>query len=168
ADGTGSGRAAAKAKLGARSPGEIAGYLRARPAIDVLRAFPPDYNSEMIDLPQVLADGVVLPSDGVLAAFRRGDGHADVPVMLGTTRDESKLFMFGDPALVGWWFGILPRLRDPAAYQVAADYYARWWKATGADEPAAVLSASQHEPVFVYRFDWDEEPTLLGSDFSQM
>src|SRR5262249_12980372 len=119
ADGTASDRAGAKAKLAAMSPEEVARYLRERPAPDVLRAFPPDYNSEMIDLPQVFADGVVLPSDGVLAAFRRGDGHQHVPVMLGTTRDESKLFMFGDPAQVRWWFGILPRLRDPAEYQIA-------------------------------------------------
>ena len=37
------------------------------------------------------------------------------------------------------------------------------WKATGADQPAAALSASQRAPVFVYRFDWDEEPTILGA-----
>jgi para-nitrobenzyl esterase len=168
ADGTASDRAAAKAKLAAMPPEEVARYLRARPAIDVLRAFPPDYNSELIDMPQVFADGVVLPSDGVLAAFRRDNGHQHVPVMLGTTRDENKLFMFGDPALVRWWFGIVPRLRDPARYQILAEYHARMWKATGADEPAQELSASQREPVFVYRFDWDEEPTLLGADFSQM
>jgi para-nitrobenzyl esterase len=94
--------------------------------------------------------------------------HADVPVMVGTNRDENKLFMFNDPALVRRWFGIVPRLRDAAAYQVDAEYMARMWKATGADEPAAALSASQHAPVFVYRFDWDEEPTILGADLPMM
>jgi para-nitrobenzyl esterase len=168
ADRTATDRVSAKAALAARSPEEVARYLRARTAIDVLRAFPPDYNSEMIDLPQVFADGVVLPAGDGLAALRGGDSHQHVPVVIGTTRDENKLFMFGDPAQVRWWFGIVPRLRDPAAYQILAEYHARLWKATGADEPAQALSASQREPVFVYRFDWDEEPTLLGADFSQM
>ena len=63
---------------------------------------------------------------------------------------------------------MIPRLRDAATYQLDAEYLARLWKATGADEPAAALSASQREPVFVYRFDWDEEPTILGTDLPQM
>jgi para-nitrobenzyl esterase len=66
------------------------------------------------------------------------------------------------------WLGIIPRLRDPVGYQLEAEYLARMWQATGADEPAAALSASQQAPVFAYRFDWDEEPTILGADFSQM
>ncbi len=168
ADGSASDRAAAKAKLAAMSPDDIAHLLRTRSAVDVLRAFPPDRNSELIRMPQVFADGVVLPEGDMLAAIRRGDVHAHVPVILGTNRDESKLFMFGDPALVRRWFGIVPRLRDPVAYEIEADYQARMWKATGADEPAQALSAAQREPVFVYRFDWDEEPTLLGADLTRM
>ena len=168
AGGSASDRAAAKAKLAAMSPQDIAHYLRAQSAVDILRAYPPDHNSELINLPQMFADGAVLPSGGILDALGSGDAHQHVPIMIGTNRDENKLFMFGDPEQVRWWFGIVPRLRDPADYQIAAEYLARWWKATGADEPAQALSASQHEPVFVYRFDWDEEPTILGSDFSQM
>jgi para-nitrobenzyl esterase len=40
------------------------------------------------------------------------------------------------------------------------------WKATGADEPAAAIWATQPK-VFVYRFDWDEEPSLLGIDLGR-
>jgi para-nitrobenzyl esterase len=168
ADGSAADRVEAKAKLAAMPPDEVARYLRGRPATELLRAFPPDRNSELIRMPQVFADGVVLPEGGVLEALGRSDGHHHVPVMLGTNRDESKLFMFSDPALVRRWLWIVPRLRDPVAYQLLAEYQARMWKATGADGPAQALSASQREPVFVYRFDWDEEPTLLGADLSQM
>jgi len=168
ADGSAPDRAAAKAKLASMPPDEVARYLRERSAVDILRAFPPDRNSELIAFPQMFADGTVLPEGDVLAAIRRGDVHHHVPVMLGTTRDENKLFMFNDPALVRRWLWIVPRLRDPAAYDVAAEYHARMWKATGADEPAQALSASQREPVFVYRFDWDEEPRVLGADLAQM
>src|SRR5262249_48775978 len=168
AEGTVLDRTAAKAKLATMSPEETATWLRGRPAVDVLRAYPPGPSGELIDMPMVLRDGVVLPAGDPLDALGRTDAHAHVPVIVGTTRDENKLFMSNDPALVRRWFGIVPRLRDPAAYQVTAEYLASTWKVTGADEPAAALSASQHEPVYVYRFDWDEEPTILGAALPQM
>ncbi|HKA28302.1 MAG TPA: carboxylesterase family protein [Candidatus Binatia bacterium] len=161
-------RAAARVKLAAMSPEETAVFLRSRAAFDVLRAFPPGASGDFIELPRVFRDGVVLPAGDPLEALGRSGAHAEVPVMVGTNRDENKLFMFSDPALVRRWFGIIPRLRDPVSYQVDAEYLARMWKATGADQPAATLSASQRAPVFVYRFDWDEEPTILGADLPLM
>ena len=53
-------------------------------------------------------------------------------------------------------------------YNLTAEYLAKMWKATGADEPAAEMRATQGPSVFVYRFDWDEEPTMLGADLSVM
>jgi para-nitrobenzyl esterase len=158
---------AAQAKVLATPPDELARLLRERPAYDVLRAYPHDENSEMIDLPQVFGDGTVLPSGDALDSLRSG-AHHHVPVMLGNTRDEAKLFLFNDPKLVRRWFGVIPRLRDPATYEVLAEYQSRMWQATGAHEPAAALAASQREPVFVYRFDWDEEPSVLGAELSRM
>jgi para-nitrobenzyl esterase len=161
-------RAAAKTGLAAMSPGETAAWLRNRPAADVMRGYPIGATGELVDVPRMFRDGIVLPAGDPLEALGRPDGHAHVPVIVGTNRDESKLFMFNDPALVRRWFGVIPRLRDAAAYQLDAEYLARMWKATGADEPAAALGASQREPVFVYRFDWDEEPTILGADLARM
>ena len=159
--------AAAQAKVLATAPEALARLLRDRPAYDVLRAYPRDGNSEMILLPQVFADGVVLPAGDALEALRRGEHH-HVPVMIGNTRDEAKLFLFNDAELVRRWFGVIPRLRDPGMYDVLAEYHSRMWKAIGADEPAAALAATQREPVFVYRFDWDEEPSMFGADLSRM
>jgi para-nitrobenzyl esterase len=158
---------AAQARILATPPDAVARLLRERPPYDVLRAYPPDGNSEMIDLPQVFADGVLLPAGDALEALRRG-AHHRVPVMLGNTRDEAKLFLFNDSTLVRRWFGLIPRLRDPEAYEVLAEYQSRMWQATGSHEPAAALAATQREPVFVYRFDWDEEPTMLGADLARM
>ena len=42
------------------------------------------------------------------------------------------------------------------------------WKATGADEVAAAMAASGARDLFMYRFDWDEEPTILGTELSRM
>jgi para-nitrobenzyl esterase len=79
-----------------------------------------------------------------------------------------KLFLFFDPALVRRWLWFIPRMRDPVDYALNAEYSSKIWKAAAADEPAMRLHATQPDSVFVYRFDWDEEPTLLGSDLSAM
>jgi para-nitrobenzyl esterase len=111
----------------------------------------------------------VLPTGDYLALFRDKDRWSQVPVMLGTNRDENKIFMFLSPVWVKRWLGILPRfVEDPNVYDAVADTMARMWKATGADEPATSMVKSGAKDVYVYRFDWDEEPTLLGSDLSRM
>jgi para-nitrobenzyl esterase len=76
--------------------------------------------------------------------------------------------MIGDPELVRRWFGIFLRVRDPVRYDVEAEYSAKMWKAQGADEPAARLRKTQGPSVFVYRFDWDEEPSVLGADLGRL
>jgi para-nitrobenzyl esterase len=57
-------------------------------------------------------------------------------------------------------------VRDPDLYLATADAMSALWKAGGADGPAAALR--RHEArVFVYRFDWDEEPSVLGLDLGR-
>jgi para-nitrobenzyl esterase len=166
ADGTADDRATAKARLAAMSDEDVAGYLRGKGTVEVLGAYTPD-PSGMIRMPLAFTDGTVIPSDP-LAKLGRPEGHAPVPVMVGTNRDENKVFMFGQPELIGRRFWLLPRFVDENMYEASASYLSRMWKATGADEPAAALAASGRSPVYVYRFDWDEEPTLLGADLSKM
>src|SRR5262249_43304036 len=38
----------------------------------------------------------------------------------------------------------------------------------GVDEIAAVMRRVQGPSVFAYRFDWDEEPSVLGADLGRM
>jgi len=159
-------RAAAKAKLAAMSPAELAGYLRGKSAHELLAVYTPEA-SGMVLHPRVFGDGSVLPRGELEDRFAAADGWNRVPVMLGTNRDENRLFMFPDPANVRKVLWIFPRFVDEPRYLATADYLARMWKATGADGPAAAMRG--HEPkVFVYRFDWDEEPTVLGADLSKM
>jgi para-nitrobenzyl esterase len=122
----------------------------------------------MIRMPTVFRDDTVLPSGAYLDHLRRANGWNRVPVMLGTNRDENKLFMFSSPVWVRRWLGFLPRLIEPEQYDVLAEHLARMWKATGADELATAMAASGARDLFVYRFDWDEEPTILGSDLRRM
>ncbi len=165
-DGTAEDRAAAKTRLAAMSHDDVARYLRAKSTEDVLLAYPVQ-PSGMIDMPRVFADEAVVPRDPLAQLGKRG-AHAGVPLMTGTTRDENKVFMFGQPELITRRFWILPRFVDENAYESSAHYLARMWKATGADEPAEALRTAGGKPVYVYRFDWDEEPTILGADLSRM
>src|SRR5262249_23521883 len=82
-------RAAAKAKLAAMPPAELADWLRRQSSADVLRAFPPGPSGELIDMPLLFRDGAVLPAGDPLVALGRDDAHAHVPVMVGTNRDEN-------------------------------------------------------------------------------
>lgn len=166
ADGVAADRTAAAAQLDSMSAAEVAAYLRGKSSTELLSAYEP-WESGMIDMPKVFRDGSVLPRQEPRSLLAQGRYH-QVPVMIGTTRDENKLFMFGDPAHVRRILWIFWRLRDERTYNLTAEYLARWWKADGADEPAAAMRAVQGPSVYVYRFDWDEEPTILGADLSIM
>jgi para-nitrobenzyl esterase len=165
--GASSDRAAARARLAAMSATEAERYLRGKTTVDILRAYTPEPGVEMINMPTVFREGSVLPEDEPPQRLARG-AYNRLPVMIGTNRDEDKLFLFPDPARVRRCFWIIPRLRDERWYNLSAEYLSNMWKATGADEPAAAMRNAQGPSVFVYRFDWDEEPTVLGADLAVM
>jgi para-nitrobenzyl esterase len=157
-------RGAARAQVEASPPDRLAAWLRALPATAVLEAYGDVKLGGMIQLPQLIRDGAVLPAREPLEALASPGGWNAVPTVLGTNRDEAKLFLSFAPAYVRHW-AILPYLRDRARYERDARYSSDAWKANGADELADAMSAAGRPP-WVYRFDWDEEPRLLWSDFS--
>ncbi|HZR84746.1 MAG TPA: carboxylesterase family protein [Candidatus Binatia bacterium] len=167
-DGLSGNRDAAKVRLDSMSDAEKASYLRGKSARDILLAYDAMPNAGMIDHPRVFGDGTVLPAGDPLERFKQPGGFAAVPLVAGTNRDENKLFMFGDPHLITRRFWIFPRFVDENLYLASADHLARMWKATGADDEARAIRASGGPGVWVYRFDWDEEPTVAGADLSKM
>lgn len=163
ADGKAQDPAAAKALLASMSSAEIAAYLNAKTPEQLFVAYERDIDEGILDMPRVFADGVVLPSDDPVARLARPDGWNRVPVIAGTNHDENKLFLFVNPMYVKRWFGVVPQVKEPRLYLALAEAQSGMWKATGADGPAAAMWSTQPD-VFVYRFDWDEEPKLLGID----
>ncbi len=119
----------------------------------------------MIDVPKLFKDGEVLPQGDPLELLAGVDTWNNVPVMTGTNRDENKLFMYANPRWVKRWLGLVPRLQDEEGFELQAKYQSLMWKATGSDEPATAMRQSS-DAVFSYRFDWDEEPSILGADLS--
>jgi para-nitrobenzyl esterase len=98
----------------------------------------------MANHPTVYADGIVLPAEG-FRAFRDGTYPNRVPLIVGTTRDEAKLFMY---------FGSLYK-QDPERYDEVAAYHTALWRYAGVDWVArGITSQPGHPPVYAYRFDW--------------
>jgi para-nitrobenzyl esterase len=160
-------RAAAHAKANSMSAAELGAWLRERPAYEVLETYASTGAfGGMLDVPDLVRDGAVLPADSGLALLASGRS-AQVPVILGTNRDEVKLFMALDDERV-WSFWFLRYVRDRARYDRDAEYGSRGWKASGADEPATALAKAGGAPAYVYRFDWDELPTILGMDLARL
>jgi para-nitrobenzyl esterase len=162
-------RGAAKVHLATRAAPDVADFLRGMSADDLLRAYRTEESEGLIEVPQLFQEGAILPATNGLEQIRRGGSYNRVPVMIGTTRDENKLFLFRNPENVQWLLWLLPRLRQPELFNATAEHMARMWKATGVDEPARALHRQQGPSVFAYRFDWDEEPTLLWlADLGEM
>jgi para-nitrobenzyl esterase len=159
-------RASAKAAAAALTPAERASFLRGIPLEALLAAYDPQ-GLGSYECPRVFREGTVIPVAPQSELLGHPGAYHAVPVVLGTNRDEQRLFFFLDPARVRRWFG-LPRAKDLASYQRDAGYRSRAWKITGVDEPARALAAAQPGQVFAYRFDWDEEPRAFGTDFAAL
>ena len=160
-EGTAPNRAAAQARIASMAAAELASYLRGKSRQEILSAYVEDPSSPpaMLHFPHVFQEGTVLPREEPIAILARGAYH-QVPVILGTNRDENKLFMAFDPALARWRFGLFPKALDEDRYQAESRHQANAWKARSVDEPAALLRAVQGPSVYAYRWDWDEERRL--------
>ena len=101
------------------------------------------------------------------AIFSSLDNHNAVPVILGTNRDEPALFMAMMPDNLDTFLWVFPRLKDEDAYLRAVRYGALSWKERGVDSLARYMTAAGNPNVYAYRFDWDEEGSVMGYDLSK-
>ena len=76
--------------------------------------------------------------------------------------------MYSSSEYVRQFLGFLPRLRDKESFNRRAAAVSGAWKLVGADAPAAAIRQSGASDVYVYRWDWDEEPSVMGADLSVM
>lgn len=122
----------------------------------------------MLDMPLVFLDGQVLPEGDWLELLARPDGWNRMPVLVGTNRDEVKLFFALDPKRVRRVLGVIPRYLDEPRYHAEAEAMSRLWKANGADGPAEAMVRGGWSDVFVYRFDWADQPSRAGVELSKL
>jgi para-nitrobenzyl esterase len=97
----------------------------------------------MLAFPYPIWDGYVLPIEG-FAAFSDPSKVADVPLIIGTNKEETKMFQFLS----------MQNAQDPL-YELRARLSSAAWKADGADSIAdAILKGDSERNVYLYRFDW--------------
>jgi len=86
-------------------------------------------------------------------------------MILGTNRDEPKIFMVFSPDNVRRFAGLPLWRRDARFYDLQAEYGALAWQLRGVTEPATRLRQAD-VPVWAYRWDWDEQGRRFGVDLS--
>jgi para-nitrobenzyl esterase len=161
-------RAAALERAAAMPRAELAAFLRARSPAELLAAMGErGPGLGMIRFPQIFGDGLVLPEGRPLELLASGRYH-QVPLIVGTNRDEQKLFMSLDPRYVGRRLGFLPYALDWTRYERDAEYQSKVWKLNAVDAPAPILRRVQGPSVWAYRFDWDDLPRRPWLDLARL
>jgi para-nitrobenzyl esterase len=167
---TGVAREDARARVGEMSLGAVREWARAIDPERLLRTYVEEGETGfgMLEIPQEFSDGHALPAAAALDVFERGDFHR-VPLLLGSNRDEMKLWMAFDPVHVGGLRDLRSTtIRDAERYELVASYLSRAWKAEAVDEIARRVHAHQPDSLFAYRFDWDEQGQRLFSNVSRL
>lgn len=167
ADGRAGDRSAARALAERMPPAETGAFLRGRTPEQLMAALGNGPDVTMSTVPLTIRGGDVVRSGAMIDRFAKGE-YTRVPIVLGSNRDESKLSMMSDPAYTWRLLGLLPRVRDPERYARDAEYRSDAWKAEGVDEIAIEMRRHQGPTVFAYRFDWDEGPSVLGTDLAEL
>ena len=160
ADGEADDRAAARKKLKAMSNPEITEYLRNKPTWELFNTYIADGGLLGPDNPRVIADGYVLPKGDPLKRLRDVNQYNAVPAILGTNREEMKIFMTFNPDRVTSLFGLPLWVKDSDDYQTRSLFAAKAWKRRGVDDPAMAMAG--RSPVYAYRWDWNQEGTAMG------
>jgi len=164
ADGTAADRDAAILHQNGMTDEQISAYLYGKSNDEIMTMYDGGYGG-MISWPQMFRDGTVFPTADPLTLFEDTATYNEVPLIIGSNRDESKLFMVLDPTFVNIIVGLPVGAKDPAYYALYSQYTTDAMKAVSVDRIASTLSQTSGQPgVFAYRFDWDEEPIVVGVD----
>lgn len=174
-DGSATSREEAKAQVAALSAPARADYLRNKSQASFMAAYG-FYGEQRPDIPLVFQDGAVISRGDPIARFTKPNKYNAVPLIIGSNRDEIKLYYYDNPKYVNKRFGLFPVVKNKDYYDARAEAHSKRWKYTGVDQIAEAIAlgnqaAKKPASVWAYRFDWDEQaqpmwvdlPKLLGA-----
>ncbi|MHA2332871.1 MAG: carboxylesterase/lipase family protein [Candidatus Hodarchaeales archaeon] len=124
------------------SENEINDYFRSKSAFKITKSIPTrDFG--MADWRTIFTDGTVIPKDGY-GVFSSGEWVNKVPLIIGCTKDELKLFGYfrKDPP------------RNTREYDLIWGYRSLLWRVSGLDSLVLQMTSNTNVPVHAYRFDW--------------
>lgn len=127
-----------------------------------LKDYIPKANSAV---PRIFNDGFVVPKTNFNDSIGRDDGYNAVPIILGSSRDESTAFQKYDSDFTTISNGKYV-IKNIQRYNLTNEYVSMLWKAIGVDEPVIAISKSYDAPIFAYRMDWDSLTTTYTDEKS--
>lgn len=162
-------RDAARRYAGSIPDADLLAFIRGRSAREVVNAYrePSASGADSLEVPTGIRDGALLPEEEWLETLRAGR-FAQVPVLLGTNRDEQKLFLSQDPEYVRRSMGLIYTIRDRGVYAEKSRELSESWAIRAVIAPASAMAEAGHREVYAYRFDWDDLPTRIGVDFAEL
>lgn len=171
-DGLASNRSEAKQQVAELTLIQRAEYLRSKSQAEIMKAYL-HYGRDEVDMPLVFQDGHVIPKGDLVERFKNPDQYNKVPLIIGTNRDEIKLYYYSNPKYVDMFLGKIPSIKDPDYYHARAQYHSDRWKYNGADRIAQAISEGniQHNKentVWAYRFDWDEQARPMWAELDKL
>lgn len=146
-DGLAMDRDSARSLQESMSDSEIRELLYDQEATAFLQLYNPE-GSRNYPAPKKFTDGTVFVAQDPLEQLASGD-YNQVPIILGTNRDERRIYLYGA------WADVIRE--DPAEYIRFAHYPSVQWKWRGVDNLARRMAPAQDDPVYAFRFDWDEQ-----------
>jgi para-nitrobenzyl esterase len=163
-------RETAKEVAAAMSSTEIDTFLRSFSTEEILTPFIEIMDGAMpiYITPNVFQDGHVISRGEPIDLFATPGAYNAVPFIAGTNREESKLFFAMNSPHLETTFGMPSSFKSERLYDVEGEYGGLIWRAMGSDEPISRMRKVQGPSVWAYRFDWDEEPIVLGMDMSKL
>jgi para-nitrobenzyl esterase len=164
-------RESAKEKAAAMNATETEAFLRSFSTEELLAPFvelAADSAFPIYITPNIIRDGHVIPTAPPLELFSTPGGYNAVPFIAGTNREEHKLFFAMESPHVSRRFGFPTGFENLRLYDIEGEYGGLIWRAMGADEPISRMRKVQGPSVWSYRFDWDEEPSIFGTDLSKL
>ncbi len=128
------------------------------------------------EIPLLTNDGLVIPSIGLRKALKNKEFVNNVPTILGSNRDEVKIWLAFSEYLVDVDYSEssslfnLPKviIKDKGVYDAFNYYRSSAWKIRGVDEPLRSLNQAGNKNLYSYRFDWDNQRKFIVGDFKQL
>ncbi|GAB5412534.1 MAG: carboxylesterase/lipase family protein [Congregibacter sp.] len=156
--------------LDSLSDRDIVSFMRSLQTREIMQ--PLATGGGLYSIAALFRDGTVLPEKPLPEVFADPNAWNRVPLLVGSNRDEMKLFYALSDKHVSRRFGLFPTPRNSDEYNRLSAYHSDNWKAVGVDLPLRSIAAgSPDSALYAYRFDWDDMrqnwlmdlPDLLGA-----
>lgn len=142
-DGTVADQAEAEVYLESMPNAEIEKYLRSKTPEQLFAGYE-QFGWGILVFPTTFTDGTVIATEG-FDTFGNATHVNKVPLIIGSNKEESKIFLFMDPFFEG----------KDELYQAVATYSSDLWKANGTHDVARKLTMLQDQPdIYAYQFLW--------------